>query len=133
MIQAVVVDHGQDGMNGPGFGIVRAVNQAPDAGMNQRSRTHGARFNCSKQVTADQPVIPENAAGFPKGNHLGMRCRIVVGEVAVPASSNDATLVHDNRADGDFAGLECALGATKGLLHPELVGRMLARQAPIRS
>lgn len=109
-------------MDCSGLGVVRAVYEAADAGVNERARTHGARLNCSKELAVSETVVTEVLTGFAEGNDFGVSGRVVVGEVAIPAAPDDAIAVHDDGSHGDFASLECALGRAQSLLHPEFVG-----------
>ena len=109
-------------MDGSRFGIVRSVNQTTDTGVNQGSRTHGARLNCSKQLAVSKTVVGEILCRLTQGDDFGVGGGIVVGEVAVPASSEDAATTDDDGSDGDFAGFESALSRAQRFLHPEFVG-----------
>jgi len=60
-----VIDHLQNRMDGAGFRVVRSVDQAAEAGMNCRSRAHGARLNCNKQFARAETVITEVSSGLP--------------------------------------------------------------------
>jgi hypothetical protein len=122
MIQAGVIYHLQNGMDGPCLWIVGTIHQAAEAGMHGSSRAHGARLNCNKQFAATEAVITEVSSGFAQRHNFGMGGGIGVGEIAIPTASNDAVFADDHGSDGDFAGIEGALGAEQGLLHPEFVG-----------
>src|SRR6266576_3771607 len=52
MIQLRMIQHLQSRMNGACLRVIRTKYQTSNAGMNHRSRTHGAWFNCNKQITA---------------------------------------------------------------------------------
>ena len=110
-------------MDGSRLGIVRTIHQAADTGVNQCSRTHHARFNCSKQLAVAQSVIPEVSPSFTQGHDFGVGGGIAVGEVAVPASSDDAATMDDDGPDRDFASFESALRRAQGFFHPEFVRR----------
>jgi len=112
-------------MHGARLGIVRAINQAADTGMHQGARAHGARFNCSKQVAVLQTMVTGGGTGSAQGNDLGVGCRIGVGDVAVPSSSDDPAVANHDRTDRDFSGFESALGTAQGFFHPDLVGHGL--------
>jgi hypothetical protein len=71
-------------------------------------------------------MVAKGRARFAQGNDFGMSGWIAVKNVAVEAASDDASAVDDDRAHGDFSGLECTLGATQGLFHPKLVGVRVA-------
>src|ERR1035438_1575005 len=96
-------------MNGSRLGIVRTVHQASDAGMNQRSRTHRARFNCSKQFAVAQTVITEVLSRRTQRDDLGVRAWIVVAQVAIPAPSAHASAIHNHGSDRHFSAFEGAL------------------------
>jgi hypothetical protein len=121
VIQLRVIQHLHYGLHRARFGIVRAVDQAPDPGVHQRSSAHRARFNCSKQVAVGQPMIPYGCARLAQGNDLGMGRRIALGDVAIPAAADDASLAHDYGSDGDFAGFECALRGAESFFHPQFI------------
>ena len=109
-------------MDGSRLGVVRTENQTADTGVNQGSRTHGARLNCSKELAVTQTVVREIQSGLTQGDDFGVGGGIVIGQVAVPATSEDAALTDDDGSDGDFSGFEGALGRAQSLLHPEFVG-----------
>lgn len=108
-------------MDGACFGIVGAVHQAADAGMNQRARAHGARLNCSKQLAVAQTVVTDVDTGVTQGDDLGMGGGIVVREIAIPSATDDLVFTDYNRAYRHFSHLQCSLGAAEGLFHPEFV------------
>jgi hypothetical protein len=89
--------------------------------MDQSAGTHGARFNCSKQFAAFQPMVAEGGTGLAQGDDLGVGSGIAVGEIAVAAASDDFAVVHHHRADRDFSGFESALGGAESLFHEEFV------------
>ncbi len=99
--------------------------------MDRRSRTHGARFNCSKQFAVAEPVITEVLSGLAEGDDFGVGGGIVVGEIAIPSAAHHAPVADDYRSDGDFAGVERALGAAQGFEHPEFVGWVVGDQLPV--
>jgi hypothetical protein len=108
-------------LNGTGFGIVRAVNEAVDPGMHDGAGAHGARFNCNKQVASGEAMVAERGTGFAQGYDFSVSGGIVVGDVAVPSAADDALIMDDYGSDGDFSGFEGALGGAQGFLHPEFV------------
>src|SRR5580658_5873930 len=104
------------------FGIVRAVDQTLDAGMQQGARTHGARFNCSKQLAVSKTVVAESGTRLAQGDDFRVGGGVEFGDVAVPASTDDASPADDNCADRYLSGLERALGGAQSFFHPEFVG-----------
>jgi len=117
-----VIDNLQDRMNGPGFGVIGAIHQASDAGVNQRTGTHGTGLNCSKERALAQAMITDVSSGFAQGDDLGVGRGVIVGEVAIPAAADDLPVADDDGADGNLARVERALGGTESLFHAEFVG-----------
>jgi hypothetical protein len=112
MIQTRVIHHLQNRMHGACLRVIGAVHQTAEAGMNCGSRAHGARLQRSKQFAVDEPVITDVSSRFAQRHDFGMSCWIVVGEVAIPASSNHASFAQNDGPDRYLARIECALGAT---------------------
>lgn len=97
-------------MDCSGLGVVRAVYESADAGVNERARTHGARLNCSKELAVAETVVTEVLTGFAEGNDFGVSGRVVVGEVAIPAAPDDAIAVHDDGSYRHLPRLQSSLG-----------------------
>jgi hypothetical protein len=127
VIQLMVVHDLHDRVNRSRLGVIRTVNQATDARVHQRSSAHCARFNCSKQLAVGEAVVTNDSTGFAQGHDLGVGGGVVVSEVPVPATGNDAAVAHDDGADGDFSCVEGALGGAEGFLHVELVEGVVGR------
>ncbi len=109
-------------MDGACLRVVGAVHQAADAGMDSRSRAHGARLNCSKQFAVAEPVITGVSSSIAQRHDFSVSGWIAVGEVVIPPSPNHAPSAHHDRSHWNFARLKGALGATQGFFHPEFVG-----------
>ncbi len=123
MIQGGVVGHLQNRIDGACFRVVGSVHQAAEAGMNGRSRAHGARLNCNKQFAVGQAMVTGVFSRLAQGYDFGVSGGIVVGEILIPSSSDYAAGGHHHRSYRHFARLQGALGAAQGFFHPELVGR----------
>jgi len=124
MIQLRMIQDLHHRADGPSFWIVRAIDQALDAGMHHRTGTHGARFNCNKQLTLAQTMVTNGFTRFTQRDDLGMRCRIRINNVTIPSASDDAPFAHNDCPYGHFSDFERALGTPKRLLHPEFVARI---------
>jgi NADH-quinone oxidoreductase subunit I len=122
MIQAGVIYHLQNRMDGAGFRVIGAVHQAAEAGMNRCSGAHGARLNCSKQFAVAEPVVTEVSSRLAQRHDFRVSGGIGVGEILIPSSTGYTAGAHDDRSHGHFARLQCALGAAESLFHPKLVG-----------
>ena len=126
MVETGVIQNPHGGVNSARFRIIRAENQPSNARVHQRTGAHRTRFNCSKQVRASQTMVAYGRSGFSEGDDFGMGGWIAVKNVAVEAASDNTSVVDDDCAHGDFSGLECPLGETQGLLHPQFVGAVVA-------
>jgi len=105
-------------MNGSCLWVICTVYQATNAGVDQGSRTHRARFNCSKQVALSETVITQVRACFAQRDDLGMSGWIAVRKVAIPPAADNTTTVHDYRPHGHLSDLQCSLGRAQCLFHP---------------
>jgi hypothetical protein len=122
MVQAGVVYHLQDRMDGTCFCVIGSIDQTTNAGMDCGTRAHGARLNCSKELTVDEAMITEVSSGIAKGHDFRVCGGIAVGEVAVPAPADDDAFPYHDSSHGNFIFFKGALGAAQSLIHPELVG-----------
>jgi len=118
MIQTRVIHHLQNGMDGACLRIVGTIHQAADAGMNRRSRAHGARLNCSKQFAVSKTVVTDVSSRLAQRQDFRMRGGIVVAEIPIPSSSDHASRAHHHRSHWHFACLKRALSAAQGFFHP---------------
>jgi hypothetical protein len=66
-------------------------------------------------------MISQCGRGLAQSDDFGVGGGIVLRDVPVPALTDDAALMHDHGADGNFALIEGALGAAQGFLHPQLI------------
>ncbi len=121
MVRAWVVQDSDHGMHGTRLGVVRAIHQPPNPRVDKRSRAHGARLNCSKQLTLAQAMIADRGTRFAQGDDFGVGRGIRVREIAIVSPANDLAVVNDNRPDRDFACLQCTLCGTQCFLHPKFV------------
>jgi hypothetical protein len=123
MIQTRVVRHLKNRTHGTRLRVIGSVHQPTNARVNHRSRTHRARFNCSKHVAVAETVIPQVLSGLAQRHNFSMSGWIVIGEVAIPSSADYAPFADDNGSDGNFSELEGALCAAEGFVHPKLILR----------
>jgi hypothetical protein len=122
MIQLRVIQHLQDRMNSTRLGVVRTIYQTADAGVNHCSRTHGARFNCSKQFTVAQTMVADVRACVSQRDDFCMGSGIVVGEIAIPSPTDHLSFTDDDRPHRHFSHFQSALRATQGFFHEDFVG-----------
>jgi hypothetical protein len=121
VVQLRMIQHLHHGPNRSSLGIVRAVNQALDAGMDQSSGTHCARFNCSKELAVGQSVITHGGTSITQRHNLSMCRRIAIADVAIPSSACDAPFAHHDCAHRHLARFQRTLGATQSFLHKKFI------------
>jgi hypothetical protein len=122
MVRLVVIYHCKRRINCTGFFVVCPVNQAADAGMNQRARAHSARFNCNKQLAINQSMVTDACSGFAQRHDFRVSGRIGVAEVAIPTAPNDFSSEHNHCADWYLSGVKRTLCGAQSFFHPELIG-----------
>src|SRR5258708_1878711 len=99
MVQTGVIQHLNHRSDGARLRVVGTVNQAFEAGMDERACTHRARFNCSKQLAVFQAVVAESGTRFAQSDDLGVGGRIAIREIAVAAAADDLAAAYYDRAD----------------------------------
>ncbi len=125
MVQTGVIYDPQNRMDSACLRVVGTVYQAADPSMNGRSRTHGARLNCSKQFAVAQSVVTQLSTRLAQCHNLSMGSCVVVGQIAIPSPPHHLPGAHHDRSHRYLSLSQRALRTAQGLFHPELVGRML--------
>ena len=109
-------------MDGARFGVIRAVDQTFQPGMNQSAGTHRARFDCNKEFAVFEAVVAQRGTGLAQGEDFGVSGGVAIGEVAVAAAAYDFSAADDDRAYRDFSRFKRALGGAQRLFHEQFVG-----------
>ena len=123
VIEAGVGAEAEEGVDGAGFGVGAAVDEAREAGLDDGARAHGAGFEGDVEGAVEEAPALEGFAGLAQGDDFGVGGGIVVGFAAVEAAADDARgfagRVMDNEsADGDFARSGGLAGEDKSVGHP---------------
>jgi hypothetical protein len=121
VVQLRMIQYFHHGPNRSSLGIVRAVNQALDAGMDQSSGAHCARFNCSKELAVGQSVVAHGGASVTQRHNLSMCCGIAIADVAIPSPACDAPVAHHDCTNRHLARFQRALGATQRFFHKKFI------------
>jgi hypothetical protein len=103
------------------FGIVGAINEAGDAGLDYGPGTHATGFYGDVQCCAGHAVVAEKARSFTNCHNLGVRCGVAITNCAVARTGEDLTVMDDERPNGDFAGGRCIAPFLHGYLHEQNV------------
>ena len=121
MVQLRMIQYLHHRLHRARLGVIRAIYQAFNAGMHQRSCAHGARLNCSKHLTVAEAMIPHRRAGLAQGHDFRMGRRIAVADVAVPSAPNYASGAHDHRPNRNLSSVLRSLRGAERFFHPKLV------------
>ena len=108
VIERRVVQNMHGGMHSSGFGIVRAIDQCTDSGMDDGAGAHGAWFYGHEQVAVSQAMIAKGGPGFAQGDDFSMRRWVRVGQIAIESASDDLAFMHHDSADRNFSDVERA-------------------------
>lgn len=122
----------ETGTHGATFGIVRAVDEARDAGLDDGAGAHAAGLKCDVQCSSCHAIVFEESGGFANYNDLGVSCWIAVADCAVTRAREDSAVVNDESANGDFPGGRRAAGFLDGELHKRIVDFHLDREDNMR-
>jgi hypothetical protein len=85
------------------FGVGRRVIKPGNAGMGNRTSTHGARFERNPQVAIGQAIGAKCCARSANGHDFGVRSRIIAAAGGVGACRNNVTTSNDDCADWHFS------------------------------
>ncbi len=125
VVEARVGEDFETGADGATFGVIGAVDEARNAGLNHGAGAHGAGFESHVQRGTGQAIVGENASAFAKHDDFGVSSRIVIANGAVARAGDDFVFVDEDSADGDFAGLRGGASFGKCELHVIEVRRHL--------
>jgi hypothetical protein len=104
MVEARVRKDFETGANGATFGIVGAVDEVRDAGLDDGAGAHAARLDGDVQSGVGEAVVAEKAGGFAKNDDFGVGSGVAVADGVVARASEDLTVVDKHRSNRHFAG-----------------------------
>jgi hypothetical protein len=131
VVQLRVVQDLHNGVDCTRLRIVSAVDQTLYARMYQRSGTHRARLNCSKQLAVSETMVTNDGTGFAQCDDLGVRGGVLARKIAVPAVRKDVAVADHNGAYGHFSHLQSAPRVPQGFQHEEFVGVIVSRRSSV--
>jgi hypothetical protein len=127
MVEARVREDFETGADGAAFGVVRSVDEARDAGLDDGAGAHGARLNGDVQRGVGEAIVAEEAGSFAKNDDFGVCRGVAIADSAVAGTGEDLAVMDEDGADGHFAGFGRRASFDYGLLH-ELDGGFHARR-----
>ena len=117
VIESGVCEDFETRANGAAFGVVSAVDQARDAGLDDSAGAHAAGLNRDIERCASHAIVAEVASCFTNHDDLSVGRRVTVANGAVAGAGENFAVMDDTSADGDFAGRGCRAGLLEGDLH----------------
>jgi len=90
--------------------------------MNNRSRAHGARLNCNKELAVTQTMVTDVRTRLAQSHDFSMRTGIGIFNIAIPAAAYDVSVLDNQRPHRHFSGFQSTLCQSESLSHEKLVG-----------
>jgi len=103
VVEARIGKDFEAGADGAALGVVGAVDEARDAGLNDRAGAHAAGLDGDVKRRVREAIVAEEACGFTKDDDFGVGGWIVVADGAVAGASDHFSVVNQDGSDGHFA------------------------------
>jgi hypothetical protein len=128
VVEARVGKNFEAGADSATFGIVGAVDEARDTGLDDGARAHAARLDGDIEHGIGEAVVSKTACALAKDENFGVRRGVAIADGAVAGTSEDLAVMDKHGADGNFIG--CGHGArfSERLLHELDVSFHLGRE-----
>jgi hypothetical protein len=104
MVEARVGEDFEAGADGTALGIVGAVNEARDPGLDNGAGTHAAGLDSDVEHSISKAIVAEKASGFANDDDFGVCGGVAIANGAISRTSQNLSVVDEHGADGDFAG-----------------------------
>ena len=117
VIETGVRENFEAGPNRAAFRVIRSVDQAGDARLDDGASTHAARFDRDVERCAGHAVVLKYAGRFANHDHFGVGRGIAVANRPVARASEDIAVMNDQGANRDFAACSRRASLLNGELH----------------
>jgi len=128
VVEAGVGEDFEAGTDGATLGVVGAVHEAGDAGLDDGAGAHAARLDGDVERGVGEAVVAEKAGGFANDDDFGVGGGVAVANGAIAGTSEDLGVVDEHGADGNFAGCGGGTGFDERFLHELNVSFHLRRE-----
>lgn len=125
MIQSRMIHYFQNRAAGACLGIGCGVDEATEAGVENGSGAHGARFERDDERASGESVVVQVVRGVAHGDDFGVGRGIVVADDAVVASADDFAIKKNDGSYGHFAFCFCGVRFGDGFVHGFDIGHGL--------
>jgi len=132
VVEAGVGEDFETGTNCAALGVVGAVDEAGNAGLDYCASAHAARLDGDVERGIGETIVAEEARGFAKDDDFSVGGGVVVANGAVAGAGEDFAAVRENGADGHFAGDGRRTRFFESSVHELDVGFHLRREDTMR-
>lgn len=122
VIQARVREDFETGADGAATGIIGAVDESCDTGLDHGTGTHRAGFERDVHRGAGKAIVGKNAGGLAEDHDFGVSRGVVVTDGAIPGLRDDFIFTDEQSADGNFARSCAGAGFVESELHEIEIG-----------
>ena len=105
MVEARVGEDLEAGAESATFGIIGAVNETGDAGLDDSAGAHAAGLDGDVQGGVSETIVAEAAGGFTKHDDFGVSGRVIVADGAITGARKNLSVVNQNGADRHLASI----------------------------
>src|SRR6266702_1549203 len=132
VVEAGVGEDFETGTDCAALGVVGAVDEAGNAGLDYCASAHAARLDGDVERGIGKTIVAEEARGFAKDDDFSVGGGIVAANGAVAGAGDDFAIVREDGADGHFAGGGRRTRFLESSLHELDVGFHLGREDTMR-
>ena len=117
VVEARVGEDLEAGADGAAFGVIGAVDEAWDTGLDDGAGTHAARFDGDVERGIGKAVVAEKAGSFAKDDDFGVGGGVTIADGTIAGTSEDLAFADEHGANGDFAGFGGGTGFGECFVH----------------
>ncbi len=117
-----MVEQLQHRMHRSGLRVLGAIDEPSNARVGDGAGAHCTGLDGHVEIAVEQAIVGDGLPSLAQCKYLRVRGGIVGVQRAIAAATHDASVVHDDGPDGDFAQRQCALRLAQRLFHPEFIG-----------
>src|SRR5437879_6375672 len=103
VVETRVGEDFETGVDGASFGIVGAVGEAGDTGLDDGASAHAAGLDSDVERGIRKAVVTNMAGGFAQSHDFGVGGGVAIADSAVARTGKDLAVMDEHRTDGDFA------------------------------
>src|SRR6266404_1738904 len=103
VVEARIGKDFEAGADGAALGVVGAIDETRDAGLNDRTGAHAAGLDGDVQGGVSETIVAEAAGGFTKHDDFGVSGRVIVADGAITGARKNLSVVNQNGADRHLA------------------------------